>query len=125
MSTVPTTADSREPAPASLAISVGLGALSLSGVALFLQAILESTALSLSFVSYQRWQAVLGALGGRVVMTAAGPSAVVSLASVASVALVIGLVLATFGAILQGSATPTVERFSVAVRRLAAAWFPA
>jgi uncharacterized membrane protein len=125
MSTGAPTTASREKLSASPAISIGLCALSLFGVSLYLQTILESAGLSRSFFSEPRWREIVGLLGGRVAITDGGPIATVSLMSTAGIALFGGLLLTAAGATVRRSDLPFGERAFSTLRRLAAAWLPA
>jgi len=100
-------------------------ALSLLGVALFLQAILESAELSLAFFSEPRWRSLVSRLGGHITTTEGGPITTVSLAAAAGLALLPGLALAAIGALLQDSKSPLLDRLLTTARRLARAWSPA
>ncbi|QDT53239.1 hypothetical protein Pan44_12550 [Caulifigura coniformis] len=115
----------RESGAASPAFTAAVCALSLLGLALFVQTILESAELSLAFLSEPRWRSVVSAFGGRITTTEAGPLATVSLGASAGWALLHGLALTALGALLQGAESPLLDRLLTTARRLSRAWAPA
>ena len=113
----------KEPSAPPPVLGLALAALACLGTGLFIQTVLESPELSLSFFSEERWARTLSLFGGTITVRNGGPVATVPFAACAGMTLVLGVLVSAILALTSQGTGSFVDRLLTSVTRLGRIWW--